>query len=41
MIGFIYSGLKIEEAKKALKIIQGLIIARSESPDVSKVEAIR
>lgn len=33
--------LKKDDAEKAAKIIQGLIIARSESPDVSKVEAIR
>lgn len=33
--------LKKETAEKAAKIIQGLVIARSESPDISKVEAIR
>lgn len=33
--------LKKEDAEKAAKIIQGLVIARSEAPDISKVEAIR
>lgn len=33
--------LKRKEAEKAMKIIQGLAIGRSESPDISKVEAIR
>lgn len=33
--------LKKYDAEKAMKIIQGLVIARSESPDISKVEAIR
>lgn len=35
------SYIRTKDAEKAMKIIKGLVVARSEAPEVSKVEQIR